>query len=57
MSIFSADMLSVHTHRKQTEEGGEKGGEGRGGGRQYARKHLDGIETMSNFQVARGQFF
>lgn len=56
MSIFSSDMLSVHTHRKQTEEGGEKGGEG-GGGRQYARKHLDGIETMSRFQVARGQFF
>lgn len=24
---------------------------------QYARKHLDGIETMSRFQVARGQFF
>lgn len=54
MSIFSSDMLSVHTHRKQTEEGGEKGGEGGG---QYARKHLDGIETMSRFQVARGQFF
>lgn len=55
MSMFSSDMLSVHTHRKQTEEGGEKGGEGGGG--QYARKHLDGIETMSRFQVARGQFF
>lgn len=49
---------AIHTH---TENGGRgwRGEEGKGRGEegQYARKHLDGIETMSRFQVARGQFF
>lgn len=62
MSIFPVTR-HPYTHRKR-QEGKEKGvgKEGRKGGRrgeegQYARKHLDGIETMSRFQVARGQFF
>lgn len=54
---FSSDVSSTlaHTH---TENGGKRV-EGRKEGTkgQYARKHLDGIETMSRFQVARGQFF
>lgn len=58
MSVFP-QTCHPYTHRKTSGEGGR---EGRGGGRegeegQCARKHLDGIETMSRFQVARGQFF
>lgn len=57
---FSSDVPSIHTPK--TSGRGRERVEGRKGGRrgeegQYARKHLDGIETMSRFQVARGQFF
>lgn len=54
---FFPPTCHPYTH---TENGGRgwRGGKGRRGEEgQYARKHLDGIETMSRFQVARGQFF
>lgn len=58
MSVF----IHPYTHCKTSGREGEGGGnEGRERGReykgQYAGKHLHGIETMSRFQVARGQFF
>lgn len=62
MSVFIHPY--THTRRKTSGGEGEGGGkEGREGERgreykgQYAGKHLHGIETMSRFQVARGQFF
>lgn len=60
MSVF----IHPYTHTVKRQEGRVRV-EGREGGRergreykgQYAGKHLHGIETMSRFQVARGQFF
>lgn len=61
--VINVRLFHPHTHRKTSggegEGGGKEGREGRTGERkgQYAGKHLHGIETMSRFQVARGQFF
>lgn len=61
MSVF----IHPFAHRKNARKRGGGWREGREGGKergrgykgQYAGKHLHGIETMSRFQVARGQFF
>lgn len=56
MSVF----FPFHPYRTQNIRKGEEGrkeGRGRGYKGQYVGKHLHGIETMSRFHVARGQFF